>query len=145
MVAVGVVELALVHEGVVVCVADAPTGGAGAGDEFVDRLAAAEVERDRDLRRRLRSADLLFHSADVSTDPSTANALDAHAGRVFGALQPWLAPGLLANFAAGDDPNQIARCYDTDTLFWLITLADQYDPDRVLQTGQVARTVPRGA
>ena len=42
MVAVGVVELALVHEGVVVGVTDPPAGGAGALGELVDRLPAAE-------------------------------------------------------------------------------------------------------
>ena len=57
MIAVGVVELALVHEGVVVGVTDPPASGAGAVDELVDRLAAAQVERDSYLRGGTGSAD----------------------------------------------------------------------------------------
>ena len=89
-----------------------------------------------------RDAAFSLFLSGVAPDPATVSTLDAHADRVFAALEPWTAPGLLANFAASDDPQQIARCYDADTLHWLISLADQYDPDRVLQTGQVARSLP---
>jgi hypothetical protein len=44
VVAVEVVELALIHEGVVVGVTDPPAGGSGPLDDLVDRLAAGEVE-----------------------------------------------------------------------------------------------------
>jgi hypothetical protein len=66
-------------------------------------------------------------------------ALSAHANSVLAALGPWTMPGLLPNFAASDDPATIARSYDPDTRQRLATLADRYDPDHVLHTGQVAR------
>jgi FAD/FMN-containing dehydrogenase len=66
--------------------------------------------------------------------------LAAHADSVLGALAPWTMPGLLPNFAASDDPATIARYYDPATMARFATLADRYDPDHVLDTGQVART-----
>ncbi|MDQ0144605.1 hypothetical protein J2T23_000479 [Pseudarthrobacter niigatensis] len=66
MVTVGVVELALVHEWVVVGVTNPPAGCAGALRELIDCLTAAEVERDRDLRRSVGSADQLFGAPDVT-------------------------------------------------------------------------------
>ena len=68
-----------------------------------------------------------------------ATSVETHAGQVLTALRPWTAPGLLANFAASDDPAEISRCYDNDTLHWLKELGDHYDPAHVLDTGQVAR------
>src|SRR4051794_24313325 len=65
VVPVGIVELALVHEGVVVGVTDSSTGGASALDELVHGLAAVEVEGDRDLRRGFGPADQLLVAADA--------------------------------------------------------------------------------
>jgi hypothetical protein len=65
---------------------------------------------------------------------------DAQADRILAAISPWSSDGLLPNFATSDDPRQIRRCYDSDTLHRLQTLGDQYDPGRVLQVGQVVRT-----
>jgi len=60
-----IVELALVHEGVVVGVADPPARSAGALDELNDELAAGEVEGDGDLRRGVGSADQFLGGADA--------------------------------------------------------------------------------
>lgn len=90
-----------------------------------------------------RDAAFSVFLSGVAADPAATAALDAHAGRVLGALKPWTAPGLLANFSADIDPRHIDRCYDADTQHWLGALADQYDPDGVLQTGQVVRTPAR--
>ncbi len=76
---------------------------------------------------------------------ATADAIATHADQMLTALNPWTLPGLLPNFAASDDPASIARCYDADSWRRLTALADQYDPDRVLHTGQVARTINTGA
>jgi hypothetical protein len=47
----------------------------------------------------------------------------------------------MPNFAPSYDPGRPSRVYTEDTLYWLAALADRYDPDRVLATGQVIRTL----
>jgi hypothetical protein len=79
----------------------------------------------------------LFMSGVPRPDGS---ALSVHAESVLTALAPWTMPGLLPNFAASDDAATIARCYDSAAARRLRRLADQYDPDHVLDVGQVART-----
>ncbi|MDV8066663.1 hypothetical protein R4P64_09095 [Rhodococcus sp. IEGM 1366] len=123
MIAVGVVELALVHEGVVVCVTDAPTGGAGAVDELVDRLVAAEVERNRDLRGGLRSADELLDAADayMSRLPSMTYRDGAGQGRATGLTR-------LGRRSAGAHVDASPRC---DISFFemarlVVQLRDEY-------------------
>jgi FAD/FMN-containing dehydrogenase len=93
------------------------------------RHASAVCHRD--------AAFSLFLSAAAQAE--TATEVAGHAERVLDALAPWTMPALLPNFAASDDPDTIARCYDSATALRLEALADQYDPDHVLATGQVAR------
>ena len=63
----------------------------------------------------------------------------AQAGALTRALAPWSTGGLLPNFAPAADPERMARVYDEDTRHWLAALADRYDPDGVLNAGQVVR------
>ncbi len=79
----------------------------------------------------------LFLSAPAR--PETRVAVDRHADDVLAAVDAWTLPGLLTNFAASDDPATIARCFDGPTASRLSRIADRYDPDRVLATGQVVR------
>jgi FAD/FMN-containing dehydrogenase len=82
----------------------------------------------------------------LSGSPAAAAAtVSAHTEQVLSALAPWTRPGLLPNFAASDDPALIAHCYDADTRHWLHALAEQYDPEHVLHTGQVVRSIPTTA
>ncbi len=74
-----------------------------------------------------------------------SDAVASHARHVLDAVSPWTAGGLLANFAATDDPDTVARCYDADAMHWLTALAEEYDPDHLLHTGQVARLSHVGA
>ena len=78
----------------------------------------------------------LFIAGSAVPDPAP---VETNACHVLTALAPWTAPGLLANFAASNEPADISRCYDTDALHWLKELGDHYDPAHVLDTGQVAR------
>lgn len=68
-----------------------------------------------------------------------AELVPAQAGALTRALQPWSTGGLLPNFAPAADAARMARVYDEDTRHWLAALADRYDPDGVLNTGQVVR------
>ena len=78
----------------------------------------------------------LFSSGPA--EPGLAAVRD-HGTRIREALSPWTRPGLLANFSASADPKVIGRCYDPDARYWLEELGDHYDPDHVLDVGQVAR------
>jgi FAD/FMN-containing dehydrogenase len=75
----------------------------------------------------------------AGTAGADVDEVAAHAAQVLSTLAPWTEPGLLPNFAASDDPAEIRRYYDKDTLHWLQELGEQYDPAHVLHTGQVAR------
>lgn len=66
----------------------------------------------------------------------------SQADRVIAAFGPWATAGLLANFAADDDPAVVRRYYDKETFDRLAALADRYDPHGVLDVGQVARLRP---
>lgn len=68
-----------------------------------------------------------------------AALVPAQAGALTRALAPWATGGLLPNFAPSSDAARMARVYDEDTRHWLAALADRYDPDGVLNTGQVVR------
>ncbi|WP_304107335.1 FAD-binding oxidoreductase [Mycolicibacterium bacteremicum] len=68
-----------------------------------------------------------------------AELVPAQACALTRALQPWSTGGLLPNFAPAADAARMARVYDEDTRHWLAALADRYDPDGVLNTGQVVR------
>ena len=85
-----------------------------------------------------RNADFSLFLSGL-TGPDRAAAEEA-AEQILTALVPWTQSGLLANFAESDDPGQIDRYYDRDTAHWLAALGDQYDPERVLQSGQVLRS-----
>lgn len=74
------------------------------------------------------AAYLLFVSELVGPGFGTAQ----HGRRLLADLAPWSRSGLFPNFLASDDAEQLRRCYDKDTTFWLQSLANQYDPDRVL-------------
>jgi hypothetical protein len=79
----------------------------------------------------------LFLSAPARPDANPAIA--EHTERVLTAMAMWTMPGLLPNFAASGDPAIIARYFDAETAGRLSTVADHYDPDHVLATGQVVR------
>ena len=68
-------------------------------------------------------------------------ALDEHARKVEQAMAPWSTGGALPNFAAGVEPERIARTYDEDTVHWLSALADEHDPSGVLRVGPVVRGI----
>ena len=68
-----------------------------------------------------------------------AELVPAQASALGRALAPWSTGGLMPNFAPSADPARAARVYDEDTRHWLGSLADQFDPDGVLRTGQVVR------
>ncbi len=78
----------------------------------------------------------LFLSGAALPDSAPA---DDHAGELLRAMAPWTEPGLLPNFSASIDPDDIDRYYDSDTRHWLKELGDHYDPAHTLHTGQVAR------
>ena len=99
--------------------------------------AIARPPRHRSAVCHRDAAYQLFLSGAPTAD---ANVISAHTQRVLAALAPWTRAGLMPNFAASDDPESIARCYDADTRHWLGALAEQYDPEHILHTGQVART-----
>jgi FAD/FMN-containing dehydrogenase len=103
--------------------------------------AIARMPRHASAYCHREAAYSLFLSGPAGPDVAD---LDAQAGRVVDALSPWTQPGLLPNFAASDDPAEIARCYDRDSLYWLNELGDHYDPDHVLHIGQVARRARPG-
>ena len=69
-----------------------------------------------------------------------AAAVVQHAEAVTRAVDPWATGGQMPNFAPSYDPARPSRVYNQDTLHRLATLADRYDPARVLATGQVIRT-----
>jgi hypothetical protein len=81
---------------------------------------------------------LLTIGVPVPPDPE---GVAADAARVLAAAYPWATGGRLPNFGVSDDPEKIADCYDPETLRWLGTLAEQYDPAGVLRVGQVVRPV----
>lgn len=68
-----------------------------------------------------------------------APLVPAQAGALVRALSPWSTGGQLPNFAAAANAERMARVYDEDTRHWLAALADRYDPQGVLNTGQVVR------
>ena len=68
-----------------------------------------------------------------------ASVLAGHADGVLGAMAQWTHAGRLANFTTSSDRAVFAQSYDADTRHRLATLADQYDPDHVLDVGQVVR------
>jgi FAD/FMN-containing dehydrogenase len=74
---------------------------------------------------------------------ATADLVPAQAGALMRALAPWSTGGLLPNFAPSADPQRLARVYDEQTRDWLAALADRYDPEGVLRTGQVVRSEPQ--
>lgn len=71
--------------------------------------------------------------------PPIADVVDTHVARVLDAMAPWATGGELPNFGAASDPARARRCYDEDTYAWLAALGTQYDPNGVLNVGQVAR------
>jgi FAD/FMN-containing dehydrogenase len=103
------------------------------------------------IAREPRHASAVSHrdaSFSLLVAGSAANEADAvagHAASVVQAMSPWSSGGLLPNFAASDDPAVIRRCYDRDSLHWLVSLGDQYDPQHVLDVGQVARSAQRSS
>ncbi|GAS93132.1 FAD linked oxidase domain-containing protein [Mycolicibacterium canariasense] len=74
---------------------------------------------------------------------ATSGLVAAQAGALMRALAPWSTGGLLPNFAPSADPRRMARVYDEQTRGWLADLADRYDPEGVLRTGQVVRSEPQ--
>jgi hypothetical protein len=72
--------------------------------------------------------------------PPNAEVVEAHAAELMEAMQPWLAGGVLPNFAPSSDQGRNARCYDEPTLERLRQLADDYDPAGVFRVGQVVRS-----
>jgi hypothetical protein len=71
--------------------------------------------------------------------PEIAAIVPGHGAAVIDAMGPWATGGKLPNFAPSADPAEIALAYDEDTRAWLGALADQHDPDGVLDVGQVVR------
>jgi hypothetical protein len=71
--------------------------------------------------------------------PEIAEVVPVHGAAVIEAMGPWATGGKLPNFAPSADPAEIALAYDEDTRAWLGALADQHDPDGVLDVGQVVR------
>ena len=124
-------------------------------DEAIDRLLESTSPEDnrqnivelRQLGGAIAAAPLhasAYSHRDAAYSVFIAGAagaaeVDRHAGHVLDGLAPWTYAGLLPNFSAGDDPAEIARCYDTETRHWLAELGDHYDPGHVLHTGQVVR------
>lgn len=74
--------------------------------------------------------------------PPIADVIPGHAAAVVAALAPWATGGQFPNFAMSDDPARLTRVYNEDTLYWLASLAERYDPEGVLRVGQVARFRP---
>jgi len=65
--------------------------------------------------------------------PPAGAAVAAHAAELVDAVAPWSTGGQMPNFAASDDPDRPARCYDEDALAWLRALARRYDPASVMR------------
>ena len=61
-----------------------------------------------------------------------AGATAANAAAVLAAMGPWSDGSSQPNFAASNDPADVARNYDPATLARLATLVATYDPDGVL-------------
>lgn len=85
-----------------------------------------------------RNAAYAVTTIGVLAEPA-AELVPAQARALGRALAPWSTGGLMPNFAPSADPARAARVYDDDTRHWLGALADHYDPDGVLATGQVVR------
>lgn len=83
-----------------------------------------------------RGAAFTLNVIGVPAGPAAA-AIEQHAGLVSATLAPWATGGLLPNFSAGTGADRIARSYDAATLARLVAVAERYDPDRVLRSGQV--------
>jgi FAD/FMN-containing dehydrogenase len=64
-----------------------------------------------------------------------------HSERLFGALAEWDTGGIWPNFGPADDEQTARRAYDDETLQRLVDIAQNYDPDGVLQVGGFTRMV----
>lgn len=69
--------------------------------------------------------------------PPDPSEVAVHATTVLEAMRPWSAGLTLPNFAAGTGSARMERSYDDATLARLTALAQQYDPQYVLRSGQV--------
>lgn len=116
--------------------------GSGSPQTLVElRLLGGALAREPRHRSAFchRGASFALMVAGVLAPP-VAEAVVEHARMIDRAMTPWTTGGTLPNFAANDDPERIARCYDEDTRHWLSALAKDHDPRGVLHVGQVMRT-----
>ncbi|MBE7188761.1 FAD-binding oxidoreductase [Jatrophihabitans endophyticus] len=74
--------------------------------------------------------------AALAGDPEPVHAAVA---RALAAMEPWSYGLAMPNFLVTDDPADLARMYRPETRERLAAIGDEYDPDHVLDVGQVVR------
>jgi hypothetical protein len=115
------------------------TAGPGSGSPLLvvelRRFGGAFARAPRDASAfSYRDAAYALHTIGLAVPPDS-QAVTAHAERVIGAVGSCSTGRKLANFAASNDPDQIARAYDDETRDGLTAVADRYDPTHVLARG----------
>jgi hypothetical protein len=85
-----------------------------------------------------RDAPYSFLTIGVPAGPE-AERVVANADAIGEAIAPWATGGSLPNFAASDDPRDVSRTYDQETLERLATLIGTYDPRSVLRAARPVR------
>jgi FAD/FMN-containing dehydrogenase len=117
--------------------------GSGSPQTIVElRHLGGALARPAQHRSAFCHRDAAFSLAVIGAlVPEIADVTIQHAAAVTQALAPWATGGQMPNFAPSYDPGRPSRVYTEDTRYWLAALADRYDPDRVLATGQVIRTL----
>jgi hypothetical protein len=77
--------------------------------------------------------------------PPLREATAAGAAAISAAVGPWCTGGALPNFGGALTAVSAARAYDARTLQRLASLADSYDPQRVLAGARAVRTAAAGS
>jgi len=116
--------------------------GSGSRQTIVElRQLGGAVARAPRHRSAFSHRDAAFTLAAIGVPAGPgAEAVRSDARRITDAAAPWSTGGGLPNFGPSVDPDRIARCYDPETLRWLGTLAEQYDPAGVFDVGQAVRS-----
>ncbi|BDZ47224.1 FAD-binding oxidoreductase [Naasia aerilata] len=85
-----------------------------------------------------RDAEYSYLSIGIPAGPD-AEATIRNAEDIGRLIEPWTTGGTLPNFAASDDPHDVVRTYDRETLERLADLIETYDPDSVLRAARPIR------
>jgi hypothetical protein len=83
-----------------------------------------------------RDAGFSLLTVGIALDPRVG----PHSAALFEALSDWDTGGVWPNFGPPHDPQSARRAYRPATLARLASVADRYDPDRVLAAGAFARS-----